>query len=104
MNARRYEIVLHETVRHPLSLEEVASRAGLHPELVQRFMDFSLIEPVDWEEATPRFDVTVVPTLRVIEHLRCDLGVNLAGVGVILEMLERMRELECENDELRCRL
>jgi len=40
----------------------------------------------------------------VIPRLRCDLGINLAGIADILEMIERLRAVQCENDLLRSRL
>jgi hypothetical protein len=43
-------------------------------------------------------------TRAVIPRLRCDLGINLAGIADILEMIERLRAVQCENDLLRSRL
>jgi len=99
----RYDIVLCRSERPQLTLEAVASKAGAHPTLVERYMECGLIDPIEWEGASPLFDVSVVPRLGVIERLRCDLGVNVAGVVVILEMVERLRALQRENDLLRSR-
>jgi DNA-binding transcriptional MerR regulator len=104
MNARRYEIVLLRDARRELTLDALASCAGIHPELVERLIEAGLIEPVEHSGASRRFDVSAVSRLRVIERLRCELGINLAGIAVILEMLERLRGLESENDLLRSRL
>jgi MerR family transcriptional regulator, heat shock protein HspR len=104
MNPRRYEMALLRDARSYLTLEGLASSAGIHPALVERLIEFGLVEPVEWAGAGPLFDVSVVPRLRVIERLRCDLGINLAGIGVILEMIERLRAVQCENDRLRSRL
>jgi MerR family transcriptional regulator, heat shock protein HspR len=104
MSVRRYDIVLRRSERRQLTLEAVASKAGAHPTLVERYVECGLIEPIEWEGASPLFDLSVVPRLGVIERLRCDLGINVAGVGVILEMVERLRALQRENDLLRSRL
>ena len=101
MSAQRYELVLFRDVKRELTLDTVASCAGIHPTLVERFLEWSLIEPVGWAGPSPLFDVSVVPRLRIIERLRGDLGVNLAGIAVILEMTDRLRALEWENDQLR---
>ena len=103
MNPRRYEIVLRTDARRELTLEALATWADIHPEVVRRFIEAGLIEPLDRAGTGPLFDVSVVPRLRVIERLRCDLGINLAGVAVILEMVDRLRALECENEVLRSR-
>ncbi|HEY7547591.1 MAG TPA: chaperone modulator CbpM [Blastocatellia bacterium] len=104
MSARRYEIILRRDKRQQMTLDALASRCGLHPALVERFLEFGLIEPIEWEGERPMFDVSVVLRLQVIERLRRDLGINLAGVAVILEMVERLRALRSENDLLRSRL
>ena len=41
-----------------------------------------------------------IELLRRVRHLIDDLGVNMAGVEVILNMLERMVELRQENERL----
>jgi MerR family transcriptional regulator/heat shock protein HspR len=38
------------------------------------------------------FDPKAVKRIRVINRLRCDLGINLAGIAVILELLDRLSE------------
>jgi len=104
MNVRRYEIVTRRDTCRCLSLDAVASRAGIHPGLIEQLMECALIEPLPAESRTGFFfDVSVVPRLRMIERLRCDLGINLAGVAVILDMLDRMRALRKENEILRTR-
>ena len=45
-----------------------------------------------------------VQRLRYIQRLVQDLGVNLAGVEVIINMRERMRQMEAEMDALRAEL
>jgi DNA-binding transcriptional MerR regulator len=48
-----------------------------------------------------RFPISCIERLRRIVRLRRDLGVNLAGVAVILEMRPRMEELQKELERLR---
>ncbi|HEX4999713.1 MAG TPA: chaperone modulator CbpM [Terriglobia bacterium] len=93
MTSRRYEIILVEKGRDLMPLEELAARAGLHPDLLRSFVDFGLLDPIA-ESPVPLFDVTAARRLRVIQRLRCDLGINLAGIGVILDLLERPRRKE----------
>jgi DNA-binding transcriptional MerR regulator len=78
-----------------LTSEEVAGRCGIHPDLVDRFMRLGLI---DCAGTSPGgdvlFHVDVVPLIRRILRLRNQLGVNYAGIGVILELMSRVEELE----------
>ena len=103
MNARKYEIVLRRDPRE-MTLDALASCTHIHPQIVEQFIEVGLIEPVERVGPAPLFDVSVVPRLRIIERLRCDLGINLAGIAVILDIVDRLRELESQNDVLRSRL
>jgi DNA-binding transcriptional MerR regulator len=98
MTKRHYQIVLLHREREQLTLEELAASAGLHPALVERFVEFGLLDPVEWVGAQMLFDMTAVPRLRLVERLRCDIGVNLAGIAVILDMLDRLRALQRETE------
>jgi MerR family transcriptional regulator, heat shock protein HspR len=45
-----------------------------------------------------------IEDILTIERLKRDLGVNLAGIGVILNMRERMLELQSKLDRLEAEL
>jgi DNA-binding transcriptional MerR regulator len=77
---------------HPLSLEEVAARCGLHPLLVKRFVALGLIDPLDSE--TNRFVPEVTLRLQRALRLRRDLGLSYNGVALVLELLDRIEALE----------
>ena len=104
MTVRRYELVLCRNESEQLTLDTLATRAGMHPRLVQLFVEFGLIEPVQRQGARPLFDPSAVPRLRMIGRLRESLGVNLAGIAVILDLLDRLSALQRENETLRSRL
>jgi hypothetical protein len=87
-----------------LTLDLLALRAGMHPELVQQFVEFGLLQPVEEQDAILFFDASDVIRLAAIGRLRSELGINLPGVAVVLELLDRIRALERENRSLRCRL
>ena len=101
MRERHYEIVLCRRERDQLTLEMLAATAGIHPGLVERFVAYGLLEPVEWVGPMPLYDAAAVPRLRMIMRLRRDTGVNLAGIGMIMDLLDRLRALERENQWLR---
>jgi DNA-binding transcriptional MerR regulator len=86
-----------------LTLEALASRAGIHPGQVQKLVEFGLIETVERRSAVLLFDSALIPRLRMIHRLRRDLGINLQGIAVVLDLLEKLRALQRENDALRSR-
>ena len=104
MALQRYDIVLCQRESQQLTLEALAAHAGMHPELVERFAEFGLIEPMEYDGATALFDASAIPRLRMIGRLRESLGINLAGVGVIVNLLDRLCALQRENEAQRTRL
>jgi DNA-binding transcriptional MerR regulator len=104
MSVRRYEITLCRSEREQLTLDRVASLAGMHPGLVERFVELGLIEPIAWEGERLFFDPSAIPRLRMIARLRQSLGINPAGIAVILDLLDRLRALKRESETLRGRL
>ena len=49
------------------------------------------------------FDTACIARLRMIERLRRDLGANLAGIAVILDLLDRLTTLQREVEQWRRR-
>jgi DNA-binding transcriptional MerR regulator len=94
-------LVLCRTRSTLLTLEDLASGAGVHPGLVQAFVASGLLEPELDASGAALFAPSAVTRLRRIVRLRRDLGVNLAGVAVILEMRERIEALQLEVERLR---
>jgi DNA-binding transcriptional MerR regulator len=100
MRETRFEIVLCRSERDQLTLESLAATAEVHPSLVERFVEYGLLEPVAWVGPVLLFDAGAVPRLQMIMRLRRDTGVNLAGIGLILDLLGRLHVLECDNYRL----
>ena len=103
MIAIRYPLVLRRPGREHLTLEAAAARVGLHPVLVERFVEFGLVEPAERTGAGLRLDAACLPRLVAISRLRADLGVNLHGVAVILDLVDRLAALQRELNWLRQR-
>ena len=104
MTVRRYDIVLCRNEHQQLTLDALASCAGMPPALVERFVEFGLIDPIDSGGARWLFDPSAIPRLRMIRRLRESLGMNLAGIAVTLDLLDRLCASKRENEKLRSRL
>jgi chaperone modulatory protein CbpM len=100
MMERHYQIVLSRNEREQLTLDTLARSAGLHPALVERFVEFGLLEPAEREGTYLVFEAAAVLRLRMIERLRSEIGINLAGIAVILDLLDRLHDLQSENERL----
>jgi len=83
-----------------LTLERLAAETGLSSRLLTLFVRCGLIDPVE-EQPEPVFEAHIMLRVGRIQRLRRDLRLNLHGVGVVLELLERVEELERELTRLR---
>jgi DNA-binding transcriptional MerR regulator len=95
-NTQTRALTLWRTEHSLLTLDDLAHAAGMTPEIVDTFVRYRLVEPAPKITAYPLFPISCVDRLKRILRLRNDLGVNLAGVAVILEMTEHIEELKRE--------
>ena len=78
----------------------VAERFGVHPQTLRLYEREGLIRPVRSSGNTRLYDRDTVERLEIILTLTRDLGVNLAGVEVILELRSRLSRMEGEVERL----
>ncbi|MDY6908997.1 MAG: chaperone modulator CbpM [Thermodesulfobacteriota bacterium] len=100
---RAFMIRLRRTSRLEAYLDvyDVAAETGVHPEFIRRLVRLGLLDPVEAREGQRLlFEVSAVPLVRKILRLRRDLGLNYAGIGVVLELMERIESLEARIREL----
>ncbi|MCH9651841.1 MAG: MerR family transcriptional regulator [Deltaproteobacteria bacterium] len=81
-------------------ISTVAERFEIHPQTLRMYEREGLISPHRSEGNTRLYDEEALRRLEVILTLTRDLGVNLAGVEVILNMREQMEDLHQEVDRL----
>ena len=97
MNYERYED--HE---EPCYVISVAARmVGLHAQSLRHYERMGLVRPSRSQGRQRLYSQSDVNRLRHIQRLIQDLGVNLAGVEVVMHMNERMRQMEHEMQRLR---
>jgi chaperone modulatory protein CbpM len=77
-----------------LSLDAFAAAAGLHPEFVRKLVTLGLLEP--YLDVTGRlwFPPAELSEAARIRRLRAGLALNYTAVGVILDLLDRIDDLE----------
>jgi MerR family transcriptional regulator, heat shock protein HspR len=78
-----------------------AKLVNLHPQTLRYYDKIGLIQPDRTEGRIRLYSPRDIRKLRKIARLTEDLGVNLAGVEVILNMTNRIRELQRELDQVR---
>ncbi|WP_030347536.1 chaperone modulator CbpM [Streptomyces sp. NRRL S-1022] len=77
-----------------LSLDAVARRSGLHPDLIRRFVALGLVDAERDGAGRLVFDPTAPAVLARIQRLRTGLCLNYASIGLVLDLLDRISLLE----------
>ncbi len=81
-----------------LMISAVAERFEIHPQTLRLYEREGLITPARSSGNTRLYDEETLRRLEIILTLTRELGVNLAGVEVILNMRQQMKELRSELD------
>jgi len=74
----------------------ISEKYRIHPQTLRMYEREGLLRPTRTEGNTRVYDADTVERLEIILSLTRHLGVNLAGVEVILHMKERMERMQGE--------
>jgi len=75
-------------------ISEVARACGIHPQTLRLYERAGLIKPSRSSGNTRRYSRDDIERLGTILGLTRDMGVNLAGVEIILRLRDRVTDLE----------
>jgi MerR family transcriptional regulator/heat shock protein HspR len=78
------------------TISVVAEQYGVHPQTLRLYEREGLIKPSRSAKGTRYYTEEDVERLELILNLTRDLGVNLAGVEIILNMREKMNRMQLE--------
>jgi MerR family transcriptional regulator/heat shock protein HspR len=76
------------------TISVVAEQYGVHQQTLRLYEREGLITPSRSEKGTRYYTEEDIERLELILNLTRDLGVNLAGVSIILNMRERMNQMQ----------
>ncbi len=79
-----------ERVTHYCSIEMAAGVAGLTTARVRHLVRVGIVRPAVVEQGRPLFSEAELARLRRVRRLMTDLGVNLAGVEIILRLTDEL--------------
>jgi chaperone modulatory protein CbpM len=77
-----------------LSLDRFARQSGLHPQLVQKFVALGLLDAERDATGALWFRPAALVTVSRVQRLRAGLSLNYAAIGLVLDLLDRIDELE----------
>jgi len=76
-----------------------ASICEMHPQTLRMYEKLGLIKPARIGTKNRAYSESDIERLRQIQRLTHDMGVNLAGVDVILDLLDKMQRQREEAEE-----
>lgn len=79
----------------------VAKVLSIHPQTLRQYEREGLVEPSRTDGRMRLYSEKDLDRIKMILRLTRDLGVNLAGVDVILQLKEQLDQFEQTIDELR---
>jgi chaperone modulatory protein CbpM len=89
-------ILLDEETK--VSLTEICKACGVHAETITEMVDYGILEPVGGDVTHWRFSGTSLRRVSTVVRLQRDLGVNLAGAALALDLLDQLAELRRQYD------
>lgn len=91
-------IILEEEIH--LSLRELCDACAVHAEFITELVNEGVIEPSGFDKSHWCFSGVSLHRIRAAKHLQRDLGVNLAGVALALDLLDEMQRLHTQLQKL----
>ena len=92
----------HRERDDPVFMIGIAARlTGLHPQTVRLYERLGLVAPRRTTNRNRLYSESDVERLLQIRRLTQEMGVNLAGVEIILNLIEDIEKLRAESERLR---
>lgn len=76
-----------------ITIVELCDVCSVERKMVDEMIDEGILEPTGSGRERPRLPYSSVRRTRTVIHLQRDLGINLAGAALVLELLERIDDL-----------
>jgi len=90
---------MREKSKAAYMISSVAEQYGVHPQTLRLYEREGLLKPSRSDGNTRLYTDEDLGRLEVILHLTRDLGVNLAGVEIILNMRAKMEAMQGQIEE-----
>jgi chaperone modulatory protein CbpM len=87
------ELIGEETT---LTVADLCRSCAVEAEMIEAMVEEGILEPVGQRRHHLYFHASSLRRTRLTVTLQRDLGVNLAGAALALELLERIAELEAK--------
>jgi MerR family transcriptional regulator/heat shock protein HspR len=89
----------------PIYMISVAAElVGVHPQTLRQYEDKGLVRPKRTPGGTRLYSEADVERLQIIQRLTTEVGLNLAGVELVLRLEDELRKAHAQIDQLQQQL
>ena len=81
-----------------------AELAGMHPQTLRAYETKGLVRPQRTPGGTRLYSEADVERLRIVQRLTTELGLNLAGVELVLRLEDELRKAHAQVERLQTQL
>jgi MerR family transcriptional regulator/heat shock protein HspR len=94
-----------ETSDRPIYMISVAAElVGMHPQTLRMYETKGLVRPQRTPGGTRLYSEADIERLRIVQRLTSELGLNLAGVELVLRLEDELRKAHAQIDRLQAQL
>jgi MerR family transcriptional regulator/heat shock protein HspR len=94
-----------ETSNRPIYMISVAAElVGMHPQTLRMYESKGLVRPQRTPGGTRLYSEADIERLRVVQRLTSELGLNLAGVELVLRLEDELRKAHAQIERLQQQL
>jgi chaperone modulatory protein CbpM len=79
-----------------LTLNELSRACSTSAEWIIELVEQGTLEPISYRQRQWRFSGSSLPRARTAMRLQRDLGINLAGVALAIELLDEIEDLRSQ--------
>ena len=91
-----------ETSERPIYMISIAADlVGMHPQTLRMYETKGLVRPHRTPGGTRLYSDADVERLRIVQRLTSELGLNLAGVELVLRLEDELRKAHAQVERLR---
>jgi len=81
-----------------LSLEELCRICHSSPDFIKDLIDYDIIHPIGIHPQEWAFNLLHLQRIKIAQRVQKDLEINIAGIALILELLDEIRRLRAKAD------
>ena len=90
-----------DTAERPIYMISVAAElVGMHPQTLRMYETKGLIRPQRTPGGTRLYSEADIERLRIVQRLTTELGLNLAGVELVLRLEDELRKAHVQIERL----